>query len=105
MDGDAVEVVHPPGTREARSVGGPGCVWPGGIRIEHCVIDHELATFTKHVVQGHLPTLALEGVVLFHQLPWKSPALATQLVAHARELLFFRQVLLATHHPPPPATP
>src|SRR5438094_288 len=99
MDGDAIEVIHPPGAREARSVGGPARVWPGGVRIEHCVIDHELATATKHVVQGHLPTLALEGVVLFHELPWKLSTLATQLVAQARKLLFLRQVLLASRHP------
>src|ERR1700738_1799783 len=99
MDGDAVKVVHPPGTREAHGVGGPGRVWPGGSWIEHCVIDHELATSPKHVMQRRRPVVALAGVVLFHGLPWKASALATQLVAQARELLFLRQVLPPGRYP------
>src|SRR5579859_5518647 len=99
VDRDAVEVVHPPRTREARRINGIGRVWPGSFRIEHGVIDHELAASSKQVLQGDLPSLALQGVVFLYQLPWKLSALATQLVAEVRELLFFRQVLLASRHP------
>src|SRR5512136_1173378 len=99
MDGDAVKVVHPPGTHKARRVGGPTRVWPGGSWVEHCVIDRQLATSCEHIEERHLTVLALEGVLLFHQFPRKIAALAAQLVAKARELLFFRQVLLASLRP------
>src|SRR5438105_11631374 len=99
VDRDAIEVVHPPGTREARRVGGIGRVWPGGFRIEHGVIHHELAASIKQVLQGYAATLTFEAVVLVYKLPRKLAALATQLVAHVRELLFLRQVLLASRHP------
>src|SRR5438270_347259 len=85
VDRDAVEVVHPPGTHEARRIDGIGRLWPSGFRIEHSVIHDELAASIKQVLQGYAATLAFEGVVLVYQLPRKLAALATQLVAHVRE--------------------
>src|SRR5262245_6062083 len=99
VDRDAVEVVHPPGTHEARRVEGIGRLRTGRFRIEHGVIDDELAAPRKQVLQGYLPALAFEDVVLVDQLPGKLSALATQLVTEVRELLFFRQVLLASCYP------
>ena len=90
--------IHQEHTKHGR-VEGPGRLRPGRFWIEHRVIDHELVASIKHVVQGDLPALALEGVVLVHQLPGKLAALATQLIAQVRELLFFRQVLLARRDP------
>ena len=74
-------------------------MWPSGSRIEHRVINHELVASFKQIVQGHLASVALERVVLVHQLPGKLAALATQLIAHMRELFFLRQVLLASGDP------
>ena len=74
-------------------------MWPGGVWIEHRVIDHELVAPFKHIAQRHLAILALERVVLVHQLPGKLAALATQLIAQMRELFFLRQVLLASCDP------
>src|SRR5207253_7798972 len=99
MDSDAIEVVHPPGARKARCVGGPGRMRTGGVRIEHRVINHQLTTSSEHFVQRYMSTFTLEAIVLLHELPGKLSALATQLVAKVRELLFFRQVLLASCHP------
>src|SRR5262245_37840669 len=99
MNGDAVEVVHPERTRKARRVGGPGRLWPGSIRIEHGMVDHQLTASVEHVSQRDVSMLALEGVLLVHQLPGKISAFATQLIAEMGELLFFGEVLFASRHP------
>src|SRR6266568_2806414 len=99
VDRNTVEVVHPPGTDETGRVEGIGRLRPGRFRIEHGVIDNELAAPGKQVQQGDLPALAFEGVVLVDQLPRKLAALATQLVAEMGELLFLGQVLLTRGDP------
>src|SRR5438477_3700105 len=99
VDGDAVEVVHPPRTRVACSVGSPGGVWPGGIWVKHRVVDHQLAATIKQVLKRDRPTLAFERVVVVYQLPRKRAPLTTQLVAHVRELLFFGKVPFASRDP------
>src|SRR6478609_5136248 len=99
VDGDAVEIVHPPGAHEARRISRPGRIWSGRLRIEHGVIDHELVASREKVAQGRLAALALELVTLLNELPGKVAALATQLVAQMRELFFFGEMLLASRHP------
>ncbi len=99
VNGDAVEIVHPPGARIARRVGRPARVRLGGVWIEHGVINHELATSLEKVAQRGLAPLALEDVVLVDELPRQLTALATQLVAHVRELFLLAEVLLARRHP------
>ena len=84
---------------ETGSVVGIGRLRSGCFRIEHGVIDNELAAPGKQVQQGDLPALAFEGVVLVDQLPRKLAALATQLVAEMGELLFLGQVLLTRGDP------
>src|SRR6266850_2612835 len=99
MDGDAVEVVYPEGADEAGRVLCPGRMGPRGGGIEHRVIDDQLAASLEEVAECLRPVLALEGVLLFDELPGQVAPLPAQLVAHPRELLFLRQVLFPCREP------
>src|SRR5262252_10602730 len=105
VDGDPVEVVHPERADIAGGVRRPRRVRPRRLRVEHRVIDDELAAPPEEVAQGLRPVLALKGVLLFHELPRQVAPLPAQLVAHPRELLLLCQVplprlepLLVLHH-------
>src|SRR6266508_1736312 len=90
---DAVEVVHPEGTDEARRVGCPWRVLLSGLWIEHRVVDDQLAPPFENLAQ-RLPTiLAVEEVLLLDRLPREVAALVAELIAKAGELLFFGEVL------------
>src|SRR4030081_4044040 len=86
-----------------------------GVGIEHRGIDDQLAASLEDVAERLRPALALEGVLLFDELPGQFAPLAAQLVTHPGELLLLRQVplprpepLVVFHHPvtchviPPP---
>src|SRR5882762_7030089 len=117
MDGDAVEVVHPEGADEAGRVPCPGRMGPRGVGVEHGVVDDQLAASLEDVAERLRPALALEGVLLFDELPGQIASLPAQLVTHPGELLLLRQVplpcpepLVVSHHlvschviPPPQA--
>src|SRR5437879_6539884 len=72
---------------------------PGGVRIEHRVIDNQLAASLEDVAERLRPTLALEGVLLFDELPRQIAPLPAQLVTHPAELLLLRQVPLPCREP------
>src|SRR5438105_9667931 len=99
MDGDAVEVVHPEGADEAGRVLRPGRMGSRGVGVEHGVIDDQLAVSLEEVAECLRPVLALEGVLLFDELPGQIAPLAAQLVAHPGELLLLRQVPLPCPEP------
>src|SRR5262245_37812218 len=81
------------------------------------MIDHQLAASLEEVAECLPPVLALEGVMLFDELPGQIAPLPAQLIAHPGELLLLRQVplpclepLVVLHHlvgchriPPPQA--
>src|SRR5437899_7943308 len=99
MDGDAVEVVHPEGADEAGRVLCPGRMGSRGVGVEHGVIDDQLAASLEDVAERLRSVLALEGVLLFDELPGQIAPLAAQLVAHPGELLLLRQVPLPCPDP------
>src|SRR2546429_10028228 len=99
MDGDAVEVVHPERADEAGRVGRPGRMRPRGVGVEHRVIDNQLAASLEELAECLRPTLALEGVLLFDELPRQIAPLPAQLVTHPGELLLLRQVPLPRPEP------
>src|SRR5215510_13662030 len=99
MDGDPVEVVHPERADVAGRGRRPWRVRPRRFRVEHRVIDDELATPPEEVAQCLRPVLALEDVLLFHELPRQVAPLPAQLVAHPRELLLLCQVPLPRLEP------
>src|SRR5258705_2641525 len=72
---------------------------PRGVGVEHRVIDNQLASSFEDVAERLRPVLALEGVLLFDELPGQIAPLPTQLVTHPSELLLLRQVLLACLEP------
>src|SRR2546425_12578456 len=97
--GDAVEVVHPEGADEARRVGCPGRMTARGVGIEHRVIDDQLAASLEDIAERLRPALALEGVLLFDELPGQIAPLPAQLVTHPGELLLLRQMPLPCPEP------
>src|SRR3989442_13206350 len=99
VDGGAVEVVHPEGADEAGRIGCPGRMRPRGVGVEHRVIDHQLAASLEEVAERLRPALALEGVLLFDELPGQIAPLPAQLVTHPGELLLLRQVSLPCREP------
>src|SRR5262247_3595963 len=99
MDGDPVEVVHPERADVAGRVRRPWRVRPRRFRVEHRVIDDELTAPPEEVAQCLRPVLALEDVLLFHELPRQVAPLPAQLVAHPRELLLLCQVPLPRLEP------
>src|SRR5207249_12019215 len=77
-----------------------------GVRIEHRVIDDQLAASLEEVAERLRPALALEGVLLFDELPGQIAPLPAQLVTHPGDLLLLRQLslpcpepLVVLHHP------
>src|SRR5262249_10566813 len=78
----SVEVVCP--TRAVRASGIPA-------RIEHEVIDEELASPVEEFGQGLFPVGSFEDVLLGHGFPGEFAALTTQLVPQSCELLFLRE--------------
>src|SRR5207302_291679 len=70
-----------------------------GVGVEHGVIDDQLAVSLEEVAECLRPVLALEGVLLFDELPGQIAPLAAQLVAHPGELLLLRQVPLPCPEP------
>src|SRR5262245_31287310 len=96
---DAVEVVHPERADEARGIGRPRRVLPRRLRVEHRVIDDELATSLEDLAE-RLPTVpAIEDVLLVDQLPGQAAPLAAEPIAEACELLLLGQMLLPGRHP------
>src|SRR4029453_2437671 len=72
---------------------------PRRFRIEHRVVDDQLAPPFEDLAQC-LPTiLAFEDVVLLDKLPREISALLAELIAKAGELLFLGQVLLSSCEP------
>src|SRR3989441_9461852 len=72
---------------------------PRGVGVEHRVIDHQLAASLEEVAERLRPALALEGVLLFDELPGQIAPLPAQLVTHPGELLLLRRVLLPRPEP------
>src|SRR5881392_3726755 len=70
-----------------------------GVGIEHRVIDNQLAASLEDVAERLRPALALEGVLLFDELPGQIAPLPAQLVTHPGELLLLRQVPLPCPEP------
>src|SRR5205823_1574482 len=99
MDGDAVEVVHPERADVAGRVRCPGRMGPGGVGVEHRVIDDQLAASFEEVAECLAPVLTLERVWLLDELPGQLAPLPAELVAHPGELLLLRQVSLPRLEP------
>src|SRR5262245_41307103 len=99
VERDAIEVVHPEGTDEARRVGRPWRVLPCRLWIEHRVIDDQLAPSLEDVRERLPTTLAFEDVLLLDELAWQVAALLAELVAKPGELLLFGEMLLAGRQP------
>src|SRR4029450_4547158 len=72
---------------------------PGGLGVEHRVIDDQLAAPLEEIAEGLRPVLALEGVGLLDELPGQLAPLPAELGAHPGELLLLRQVLLPRLEP------
>src|SRR5437870_1301074 len=95
---DAFEVVQPERARVAGRVGRPCCVRPRSLRIEHCVVDDELAPPLKDLAE-RLPTvLPFERILILDQLPRQFATLLAELIAKPSKLLFLRQMLLSGSH-------
>jgi hypothetical protein len=90
MDGSAVEVVRP-----ERAVRAPVV----GFRIEHEVIDDELAVVVEQVRQRLLAGGSLEHELLRHLLPRQLPPLACELLPQPAELLLLHEQRLASVEP------
>src|SRR5205085_11612323 len=85
-----VEVVGPEGAARA------ACV---PARIEHEVVDDELASSFEELRKGPSPIISVERVVLLDPFPGQLAPLTAQLVAEARELLLLRKELPALCEP------
>src|SRR5215472_15633365 len=99
VDGDAVEVVHPERANVAGRFRRPRRMGPRRVGMEHRVIDDELAASLEEFTECPRPVLALEGVLLFHELPGEIAPLSAKLVAHPGELFLLRQMLLPCREP------
>src|SRR2546430_13569277 len=87
MDNDPVEVVGPERARVARGVLGPGRGRRGGARVEHRVVDDQLAPPLEQLGQGPLRARPLEHVGLRDRFPGEPASLLAHLVPEACELL------------------
>src|SRR5207249_1394257 len=87
MDNDPVEVVGPKRAGLARGVLGPGRGRRGGARVEHGVVDDQLAPSLEQLGQGPLPARPIEHVGLRDRFPGEPASLLAQLVPEPRELL------------------
>src|SRR5213593_3726293 len=72
---------------------------PRGVGVEHRVVDDQLTASLEEVAECPRPVLALEGVLLFDELPGQLAPLPAQLVTHPGELLLLRQMLLPCLEP------
>src|SRR5215813_11843402 len=99
MDGDAVEVVHPERADVTGRVRRPWRMRRRRLGVEHRVIDEQLAPSPEEVAKCLRSVLTLERVGLFDELPRQIAPLPAQLVAHPREFLLLRQVLLTGLEP------
>src|SRR6266566_137224 len=69
------------------------------LRIEHEVVDEQLASAVEELGQGLLALRALEDVLLLDRLPGQGLPMSRQLVARAREFLLIREQLRALGNP------
>src|SRR5436190_2433845 len=90
VENDRIEIVGPERADRAAGV---------VLRIEHEVVDEELATTVEELRQRLLPARAVEDVLLLDRLPRQGLPLLRQLVACTRELLLLRKELLASFDP------
>ena len=68
-------------------------------RVEHGVVDDELAAAVEEFGQRLAAVRSLEDVLLVHRFPRQIAAPLAQAIAQARELFLFRQELLACSEP------
>src|SRR5205823_11023093 len=99
VDRDSVEVVHPKRADKAGRIFRIGRVLASGFRIEHGVVDHQLAAALKEIGQCFTAILTFEEVFLVYEFPREFATLLAELITKAGELLFFRQVLLPSCKP------
>ncbi len=73
-------------------------MWPGGLWIEHRVVDDQLAAPFEYLAYRLPAFLALKRVLLLDQLPRQIATFLVQLIANPGELLFLAQMILSGCH-------